>query len=335
MPSKFIVNKLQSLLGSEHLVEAYLNKFGEIVNESYIEQIKNAAAAKKDAAPQANAPSSGDDPVYEMLVQCPACNREDIVSYNLRSKSQVIKETLFLVPQYSQMQKYFAVDFNLLQTTVCPDCLLASPDPRDWSQKSKFTGKITESQLNEHTRLLAEIRNQEQARKTKIPDAKGNPTYFARPRSLEKAIESIELSIMRAEAESKYAVTATDFKLGSYYLKIADIQKKQKKDNTETLKKAEQYFSAAAVKSDIPSATLEMMSIYQVVALNLFLGNKTKAAEFLKITKDALREREQRVKEESTSENKAELTEVQKWEKRISNLWEYRDDADYWKDADA
>jgi len=334
MPSKYIVSKLQAILGSDHLVEAYLRKFGEIVNEQYIEQIKKAETQKIQAISGGAAveKKNGDDPVYEILCQCPVCYREEIVSYHLRSKSQTVKETIFLVPQYSAVLKYFAEDFNLLQTTVCPECLFASPDPRDWSVKSKFTGKIDESQLSDHTKLMSDLRNHELNRKNKFPAIKGNPNYFARPRSYERAIESIELSIMRAELEVKHALLTGEFKIGSYYLKIADIKKKQKKEFKETLKIAEKYFSAAAIKSELPSVALEMLSIYQVIALNLYLGDKTKAAEFMKIFKAAVRQKEEAVKLNSTSENKAAFSEANKWNNKVSNLWEYREDPDFWKD---
>ena len=333
MASKYIVGKLTTLLGSERMVEEYLRRYGEIVNEHYIEQIKSSFEEKKTKGIKAVAGQTGDDPVFEVLVQCPACNREDVVSYQLRSKSQTIKETLFLVPQYSGFGRYFPVDYNLLQTTVCPECLFASPDPKDWSSKSKFTGKVAESQLSDLTKLMAEIRNQELDRKSKFPAIKGDLSYFSRPRSYEKAIESIKLSMMRAELEARYHVLAVDYKFGAYYLKIADIEKKQNKEYKPTLKRAEEYFTASAIKSDVPSVSLEMMSIYQVVALNLYLGNKTKAAEFFKITKNSLRQRELALKEDSTMENRAALSDVKKWDTKITHLWEYRDDEDFWKHA--
>jgi DNA-directed RNA polymerase subunit M/transcription elongation factor TFIIS len=341
MASPYIVKKLTGLLGNEDLVEMYLRKYGELVNEQYIEQIqKDADAYKVKAAQQAAGVSAafakqiGEDPIYETLLQCPACYREDVVVYQLRSKSQAIKETLFLVPQYSGIAKYFAVDFNLLQTGVCPECLFASPDPRDWTQVNKFNGKITQSQLSIHTKFMADVRDQEFARKNRFSGAKGNMSYFSRPRTPERAIESLQLSMMRAELEGKHMIPAMNFKLGSYTLKIADIEKKLKKSNIESLKKAEQYFSTAALKSECNSLTLEMMCIYQVFALNMFLKNKERAAEFFKITKNTLLEKEMVVKHNPSPEARAALIEVSKWEKRITSLWEYRDDADYWKNID-
>jgi hypothetical protein len=330
MASAYITKKLMSILQNEYLVEEYIKKYGEIVNEGYIEQIKSVPIKKPDAEA---AKASGEDPVFEMVYQCPACNKDDVVMYMLRSKSQAIKESIFLVPQYSGVMKYFAVDFNLLQTTVCSQCLFASPDPRDWTLLSKFSGKATPSQLVENTRLLSEIRNLEFERKAAFPEIKGDPEYFTRPRSYQKAIESIKLSMMRADVEAKYKIPAVDFKIAYYHLKIADIEKKQKKDFMESLKKAEAYFSSASIKSDFPNITLEMTCIYQVVALNLYLGNRTKAAEFLKITKNAVRQRTTAVKLNAIPENKAALSETTKWDNRISLLWEYRDDTDYWKDV--
>jgi hypothetical protein len=269
-----------------------------------------------------------------MSCQCPACYRRDIAGYHLRAKSQIITETIFLVPQYSGLGQYFSQDFNLLQTTVCPECLFASPDPKDWTRQNQFTKSIIESQLSMSTKLMTEIRNQEFERKTKYPKVKEDLNYFIRPRTVDKARESIELSIMRAMLELKHQIPAANFKLGSYYLKLADIAKKQNKDSNPAFETAGKYFRAAVEKSDCPNDFLEMESIYQVVALNLFFQKKEVAAEFVKIAKNVLLQKENDVKENPKSgDMKLRLTEVDKWERRIGVLWEYRDDPDFWKNT--
>lgn len=333
MANRFIEQKLKSLLGSDDLVGLYIERYGELINLSYVEQLKEQLKKQHLTAISKKNPEKklGDDPVFEINVCCPACYKKNVVSYNLRAKSQVITENLFLVPQYSEFGEYFTENFNLLQTTVCPECLFASPDPRDWTKVNSITDAETPSQLIAHGKLMQEIRNQELTRKNAFPGAKADVNYFTRPRSFEKAIEATKLSIMRAELEMKFLLSSVYYKIGSYNLKIADMEKKNMKDYRESLITAEKYFTDAVEKSDCQSVHSEMESIYQVVAISLFFQNRDKAAAYMKITKDALREKEIAVRENPIPENKRLLGDVGKWEKRIGVLWEYRDDKAYWE----
>jgi len=332
MPSDYIRRKLKELLDSDDLVSMYIEKYGELVSTANVNQLKeHIKKLKNNANKEAEEQKDGDDPIFETNMRCPACYRKDVIHYSLRAKSQVIKETIFLVPQYSGVSGYFAVDFNLLQTTVCPECMFASPDPRDWTRINSISGAETPSQLLARGKFMQELRNTELDRKNIFPEAKADVNYFARPRSYSRAIEATKLSILRAELEMQYLVPAVNYKIAWYNLKIADIEKKQGKDNKETLKVAEKFFSTAVEKSDCPTVNSEMESIYEVVALNMYLGDRDKAASFIKIAKDAVREKESKVKENPTSETKKDLTDADKWEKRIGTLWENRDDESFWK----
>jgi hypothetical protein len=332
MANKFVVEKLKSLLGSDDLVSMYLEKYGELVNTSYVEKLKEHL--KQQATSTKNPEKKkGEDPVFQINMHCPACYKQNVVSYNLRAKSQVITESLFLVPQYAGFGEYFSENFSLIQTTVCPECLFASPDPRDWTRVNSITGVETPSLLSAHGKLMQEIRNLEFNRKSAFPNTKTDANYFARPRPLDRAIESIRLSILRAELELKFLLPSVYYKLGAYNLKIADMEKKSHKDFKESLVTAEKFFTIAVEKSDCQTTNSEMESIYQVVALNMYLGNRDKAAAFIKITRDVLRQREYSVKENPTPDTKRDLGDVSKWEKRIGILWEYKDDKGYWENV--
>jgi DNA-directed RNA polymerase subunit M/transcription elongation factor TFIIS len=323
--------KLKALLMKDDLVEKYLEKYGEIINPVFVEQLKKEAEKVETGQIQVVNGKAAVDPIYKVEYQCPACNCNEVIGYSLRSKSQAIEDTIFLVPQYSGISQYFAVDFNLLQTTVCPRCLYASPDPKDWKRASQFTGSITESQLVVHTKLLAEIRSQEAERKSKFPEAKDDPNYFHRPRDYKKALESIVLSVMRAELEKKHSLPAADYKIARYYLKIADIKKKNSEDYKPILKEVEKYFTAAAIENRGDNVTVEMECIYQVIALNLYFGNKEKAAQYIKMAKDALNARDQDFQTDTHStELKAKFNEADKWVRKIDSIWEYRDEPDFW-----
>ena len=332
--AKFIRTKLKAAFMRDDLVELYLQRYGEIINTAYIDQLKEEMKGVETGQLPVVDGKVCNDPIYEMEYQCPACYRNEVIAYHLRSKSQNVKETIFLVPQYSANSRYFADDYNLLQTTVCPQCLYASPDPKDWKRVSKFTGVFTESQLNVHTKLLADIRSQEAERKSKFPAAKDDPAYFLRPRNYDRALESLALSMMRAMLEKKYFLPAVNYKIGRYYLKIADIKKKKNEEYKNILMESEKWFSSAIQDSDSNNIGLEMECVYQVVALNFFLGNKDKGAAFFKIVKDVYQKKELAVKENQyDNELKAELHEVDKWKRRIEVLWDNRDEEEYWKNV--
>jgi len=324
--------KLKAIFMKEHLVDLYLQRYGELINMTYVEELKEEIKALEAGEITEIGAKASSDPVFEFEYQCPVCRCREVIGFHLRSKSLSVVETVFLVPQFSGIAPYVAVDYNLLQTTVCPICLYASPDPKDWTKINKFNGLITESQINIHRSLIKELKGQEVERKKRYPEAKADASYFLRPRDYKKGIESIELSMMRAELEKRYSLPAVNYKTGRYVLKMADMRKKNGEEYKDTLAEAEKWFTMAVQQSDCFNINLEMESIYQVVALNLFLGNKEKAASFVKIAQDLLTEKRVAVRDDPDStELKNDLNVIDKWRRRISDsLWENREDASFW-----
>ena len=43
------------------------------------------------------------DPIFEIKVKCPVCNKKDITSYQLKAKSQDVEFNKFLVPKYKKI----------------------------------------------------------------------------------------------------------------------------------------------------------------------------------------------------------------------------------------
>jgi len=328
--ARFIRIKLKAIFMKESLVDLYLKRYGEIVNQVYIDELKAEVKAAESGQSVAElSEKAGADAIFECDYVCPACKCNTVIGYNLRSKSQVINETLLLVPHYASMGQYSAVDFSVLQTAVCPKCLYASPDPKDWTRINKFNNTITDSQLSVHTHLLSEIRAQEKERHARFPDA-GNPNYFLRPRTYKKGLESIELSLMRARLEKGHLLPAVNYKIGKQYLKSADIKARNGEDPTEYRNEALKYVESAVKESDCNNLNLELECLYLVIVMSLAAKDKDKAGAFIKVAKDILTAKKAQNNEEPSAELRADIAVVEKWIKRISLQWDYRDEDSHW-----
>jgi uncharacterized protein (DUF2225 family) len=330
--AKFIRIKLKAIFMKESLVDLYLQRYGEIINQKFIDELKAEAKAMEASGSSVElsnkAPS---DAIFEFEYQCPACRYGSVTGYHLRSKSQMIEETLLLVPHYSAFEQYAAVDYSVLQTAVCPKCLFASPDPKDWTRINKFNGMITDSQLVVHSQLLKDIRAQERERLAKYPEAKNDMKYFLRPRTPQKGLESIELSIMRAQLEKEYSLPAVNYKIGKQYLKYADIKARNKEDPNDARKEAENYLIEALKISDCNNLALEMECMYLVIVMSLSTKNTEKAMQFVRMAKDLLIQKQTLNREEPSAELRTDISVIEKWMKRISPLWEFRADASYFQ----
>jgi uncharacterized protein (DUF2225 family) len=343
-----VKSKLKLLLKKEDLVEKYLAKYGDKINITHIKEIK--ATDDENLAPLPPLPATpiidnsttivetesaiGDDPVYENLVTCPICNNTQVVSYNLKAKSQIVEETCFLVPHYGGIAKYHKENFNLIQTIVCPKCLFASPDPKDFTKINKVTERITKSQIMVHSNFISALRDSE---KNRINNYGGEVEIFndlKRPRSEAAAIVALKLSISRAKLEIEFDFPFSYYKVGSYYLKIADIQKSMGVDNYDSIKEAATFFENAIIESNCPKLEVELEALYLLIATNIKIDKKDVSGSFIKMFKDLKAEYDDKFKENPRSaELKKDCMTIDKWDRRASNAWSYRDEEHFWREV--
>ncbi len=343
MTDRAIIQRLRMLLKDEKLIEKYLSQYGEVISIPNIKAIKDQQEQEDlfsdlqdlDIKPiEETEINIGEDPIYENLLICPICKNRHVTSYNLRAKSQFVTENLFLVPIYAGIGKYKKENFTMLSTTVCNDCLFASPDPKDFSKFVEYTKKTVESQLLVHHRLLFYLEDTARERIQFLRESGMIKPDFSRPRSVETAILSIRLSIIRAEAEEKHDLQNTLFKRGSYNLRIAQIEKETNQNNVESLSAACTFFERAVLESDCNSFEIELEAIYLVIALSIKLGEKDRVSAFFKIIKDTEIKVTEELKENPTLlKYKKKHATMEKWEKRAKTALEYRDDEEYWKDV--
>ncbi len=340
MSNNAILDRLKMLLKDDTLVAAYVEKYGEVINITNIKAIKEANKPD-DLAAELNSlnikPSTqdsvevGDDPIYESKLICPVCHDRNVISYNLRAKSQFVEESVFLVPIYSGVGKYRKDHFTKLQTTVCPSCLFASPDPKDFSKFVEYTERTIETQLKVHSKMLMHLKDNKLDRVNRLAELNLKSPSFLRPRSVEIAIAAIHLSIYRAEVEQQFDLPNTYYKRGSYYLRIAQLQKDAGIDNTEALTNAKDMMTHAVLDSDCNLFEVELQALYLTIALNIKLGIKDELGGFIKMVKDIERMVTDELTENPTIKYKKKHATMEKWEKRSKTAMEYREDESYWK----
>jgi len=340
MSDSAIRQRLLMLLKEEKLVDEYISKYGENINIAHIHEIKdqreNSSLLQELSAVQvkplqAAEVAIGEDPIYETKLICPVCKNKNVISYNLRAKSQFMTENHFLVPLYAGIGKFRKENFTRLATTVCNSCLFASPDPKDFGKFIEYTEKFQESQLKVHNKLLFHIEDTTPERFALLRENKMPTPEFVRPRSVDAAILSIKLSIFRAELEFKHDLRNTQFKLGAYYLKIAQLEKEAGRENLEALQTAAEYMEKAVINSDCDTFDLEMEALYLTIALNIKLKNKEKIGGYMKVMKDVEAEVTEELKQnQALLKYKQKFTTMEQWEKRSKTVLEYRDDESYW-----
>jgi uncharacterized protein (DUF2225 family) len=327
MPSDVdeVKRRLLVLLNDQNLVNDYIRQYGPTIDIKHIKAIKEKR--EPDTATEKDDNSTiGQDPVYEIKVKCPVCNYHSISCNELRAKSQQILTNKFLIPTYNGARGFRTVDYNMIAVTVCPKCLFASPDKKDFS-RSGLQGQAEMKSQIAHAILMV-LKEKTSERKALLGSVTDYENYFKRPRSVEAAIDSYKLAMARAKAEAWYEQPYALYKLGAYTLKIAKILKDSGKENHDQLKEALEYFEEAFRTSNCPLEDLEMQVIYTIIALNIKLSDFKKANSFLTVFSNLLNARTAEMKENP----KLNTVAIEKWADRAKFLWEDRENPDLFKD---
>jgi uncharacterized protein (DUF2225 family) len=317
-----VKRRLQVLLNNTNLVNEYIRYYGPSVD------IKNIKIIKEKAAKGTKRGESGEgnDPVYEILVKCPVCSQENIPGYELRAKSQQVIPNKFLISKYLGAMGYRTVDFNMLSVTVCPRCLFASPDKKDFIRAGTSGAPEQKSALTSNIIMILQERIGE--RRALLKYVTDYDTFFKRPRTDEAAITSYRLSMSRANVEAWFEQPYSFYKLGSYCLKIAKIIKDGNGDNRLMLQEALNYFEEAFKTSNCPSDDIEMQVIYSIIALYLKLGEPRKANSYIGVFTNL-----KNAKQAEMKTNPAVYTiALERWQEKARMLWEDRDEPDLFKE---
>jgi uncharacterized protein (DUF2225 family) len=228
-------------------------------------------------------------------------------------------QTAFLVPVYTGANGYKTADYSSLAVAVCPKCLFASPDRKNFNYPS-FTGNREEVSSLPVT-VIMNLKDKIDERKALLPAAVDDNDYFKRERSPEVAIQSYRLAVARAESEVELMQPYGYFKMASYILKIAHIMKCNGQDDTEPLSEALNYFEKSFAKSECQTDELEMQVVYLIVALFIRLGNLNQANSYLNVFGKLLIERQEQMKKNPSLNTHW----IEKWQEKARYLWEERE----------
>jgi len=314
-----VKRRLLALLNDSNLVNEYVRQYGPSID---IKNIKAVKEAKKRNSVHLEEGGIGEDPIYEIKVKCPVCNQENITCYELRAKSQQILQNKFLVPIYVGTAGFKTLDYTLLSVTVCPRCLFASSDKKDFYRFDNTSHSEIKTQLASNVILTLQEKIGE--RKALLKTVTDYETHFKRPRTYESAIDSYRLSCSRANVEAWYEQPNALYKLGAYNLRIAKIIKDSTGDNTETLREALGYFEEAFKTSNCPTEEIEMQVIYLITVLYLRLGDFKKANSYIGVFNNLHNARNAEMRENP----KLNTVTIDKWADKAKYLWDDRERTD-------
>jgi uncharacterized protein (DUF2225 family) len=317
-----VKRRLLALLNDQNLVNDYIRQFGPTIDIKHIKEIKET---KAKSLKRREDEGIGEDPIFDIMVKCPVCNQDNVASHELKAKSQQITQTKFLVPLYEGAGGFKSVDYAIMAVTVCPRCLFASPDKKDFSRHNPSNHSEIKSQLASN--IILALQEKIGERKVILKSITDYTSYFKRPRSDDAAIDSYKLSISRAKVEAWFEQPYSYYKLGSYSLRIARLQKELKAENKETYREALNYFEESFRTSNTPNEDLEMQTIYLITALYLKLEDQKKANSYIGVFNNLHNARVGEMRDNP----KLTLVNIDKWGGKAKTLWEDRDDPEIFK----
>jgi uncharacterized protein (DUF2225 family) len=320
LDDKLVRKKLEVLLKNEALVEKYLRVFGPRLDMNHINKLKQDSLR--------SAPEGGmgekDDPTFVIKVKCPVCNQAELSCYELKAKSLTATPDKFLVPRYAGVKPFRTVNYSLLSVTVCPSCLFASPDKKDFLTFSVQSRSENKSQLSPF--VLEDLRKKVDERKALIASPDYN-AYFKHPRTTETGIAGYRLAIHRALVEAALETPLAWYKAGMYSLKIALLQRDAGQSDDETLKDAVGYLAKSFRQSELKNPEMEYQLVYLLAALYLRLGDQGQCQSYLGVLEKWKTELGKAAKDDPS----VTTAHVDRWLDKVKELWTDREQPDLWK----
>ena len=308
-------------------VHEYLRRYGPVIEAAFVNELNQEVALRLQRRVETN--EEGEDPVFVINVTCPVCGQTDISGYELRAKSQAITQNKFLVHLYKGASGYRTVDYTLLSVTVCPRCLFASPDKKDFSRPA--TDKTSEVKSRLTSNLIISLQEKIGERKRLLSGISNFRAYFERPRIDQAAMDSYRFAMARARVETDHDLPYAYYKKGSYALRIAKIMKDGERNNTEMLHTALGMFEESFRRSECPAEETEMQVLYLIVALSVKLGDARRAKIYTSSFKSLFVNSKERANKPITG-NTAAPTVITFWKDKIEFARDSIGDKEYFKD---
>jgi uncharacterized protein (DUF2225 family) len=319
LDDKLVRKKLEVLLKNEALVEKYLRIFGPKLDMNHINKLKQDSLR---AAPDGGM-GEKDDPTFVIKVKCPVCNQAELSCYELKAKSLTATPDKFLVPRFAGVKPFRTVNYSLLAVTVCPSCLFASPDKKDFLTFSVQSRSENKSQLSPF--VLEDLRKKVDERKALVTSPDYN-AYFQHPRNTDTAIAGYRLAIHRALVEAALETPLAWYKAGMYSLKIALLQRDAGKADDDTLKDAVGYLAKSFRQSELKNPEMEYQLVYLLAAIYLRLGDQAQCQSYLGVMEKWKSEIGKAAKDDPS----VTTAHLDRWLDKVKELWTDREQPDLW-----
>jgi len=313
---------------NQAMVDRYIQLHGTKINMKAIQDVRDEIETMPNLAPitqeLASTPNYAglDLPYFTVEVDCPCCSQKGIPHRELRASAMAQKNDPFLAPVYTPLAKFQPLNFLMVNVTVCPRCLLASPDKKDFIQFNRTTRQTVPSQLS--SGIIAEIQDSIAERQEMLERAHIKPEFQLCPRSSDVAILSYQLADHRAriEAESKHQFSI--FKRANYHTRIALLQRQAGIDDTATLQKALTLFKEAYYRTDFPNANAEFQSCFLIFSIFLRFNQLKEAREYISVM-------EQSKKDVEARKDPAAVQALNTWLGMTKARWDDRDNPRLWE----
>lgn len=308
--------------GEQNRIDAYLAKYGYELSMSHINEVRQLDLVALQAL--LPPPETGEDPTYIIEVECPVCHQGHIKCIELKAKSLKIIHNQFGAPIYQGGNGYRNYNYNLNAVTVCPKCLFASPDHKDFRVFSPFSKQWTGSQISALT--LMELVKTMGERLTLIEGEPFASGLQENPRSLGAAILSYRIAMERSEVEIRNGVPLAHFKKGFYWIKIALLQSQKGEDDSPALEMALQELVEAFKRSDIQAPAQEFQLLYTISALYLRMGQTKECRQYMTLL--------DQIKNDFATgkrRDKENLPQLSQWLDKSQQLWDERESSDLWQ----
>lgn len=320
LDDKLVRKKLEVLLKDEVLVNKYLRVFGPRLDMGNIAKLKQEQV--KSGADGGT--GEKDDPTYQIKVKCPICGQSDIFCYEIKAKSLTATLDRFLAPRYQGVKPFRTVNYSLYAVTVCPTCLFASPDKRDFITFSVQVNAENKSQLSPY--VIEELRKKVEERKSLLPGGTDAAAFFSHPRTVKAGIAAYRLAIHRAQVEASLETPLAWYKAGMYGLKIALFMRDAGESDDGVLKEAADYLSKSFRNSELKSPDLEYQLLYILSALFLRLGDATQCQSYMGV----LDKWKSELAKQAKDDPKVTTAHVDRWLDKAKELWTDREVPDLW-----
>jgi uncharacterized protein (DUF2225 family) len=323
--------RLEVLLGDAEMATSYLRAYGPHIDMTKVNHFKEARKKANSVSAAGRSLSEGGesegdvDPTYQVQLKCPVCQTAGIECHELKSKSMSVSHDRFHVPRYAPVRGFKTMNFNMISVTVCPKCLFASPDKRDfitWSIQQKADVK---SQLGPF--VIEELKQKLEQRKAMLPGVSDYAKHFRHPRSATAAVDSYRLAVHRALIEATLDVPLSYYKAAMYHLKIAMFLRDTGKDDEPAIREALPLMMKAFGRNDSENPDFEYQLLHVLVAMHIRLKELEGAQSYLGVLERAKVEK----LKAAAADPGLKIGAVEKFTEATKELWTSRLDPDLWK----